>query len=167
MTEIPKPHETGSAGTQQPGSADEIAVDQENPFPQPMVETVRGLASQRPRSMGGDAPAMMLSAAFTEVTHDLTEAKSEIKTIRTELDLVRSELSSCQKREAVLEERVSNSDSFRRLSNLAMIIGTSLLGSGVALYIDGSEVIALFVGVMGLLLLSGAWFWPKSGQTQP
>ena len=169
MTEIPEIDETGLTGEQQsePAPGELILPNQESPFrPAPMEETVRGLAATKARSMSGAVAANLISGAFAQLSSDYAEAKSELGTTRANLDSTRKELSNCQIREAVLKERVSTDTHGRHLRNVAIVVGTSLLGIGFELNRNNADVPSLLAGGMGLLLIIMGWFWPRSESKQ-
>lgn len=169
MTNIPEIEETGSSGEQQPepASGELILPSQESPFrPAPIEETVRGLAATKARSMGGEVAANLISGAFTQLSNDCTDAKSELGATRKALDSTRTELSNCQTREAVLKERVSTHTRGRHLRNVAIVVGTSLLGIGFELNRNNVDILSLFAGGMGILLIIMGWFWPRSEPRQ-
>lgn len=163
VTEVPEIEETGSAGVQEPESGELIPAQQESPFPlPPITETVQGLAATRPRSMGGEVAANLISGSFTQISNDYAEAKSELRTTRDALDSASDELSKCRVREAVLKERVSTGTRGQHLRNVAIVGGTTLFGIGFELNRNKLEELSFLVGGIGLLLILMGWFWPTS-----
>ena len=93
-----------------------------------------------------------------QMSYDLAEAKSELRTTRDALDLERNELSGCQMREAVLKERVSTGTRGRHRRNFTIFAGTSLIGIGIELNRNILVALSLIVGGIGLLLILMGWF---------
>ena len=159
MAEIPEIEETGSTGAQQPASKEITPAHPESPFsPGPMSEVVNGLASSRPRSMGGEVAANLLAGSFAQLSNELAETKADLRATHETLDATRTNLSECETREAVLQERVSTAIGGRHLRNVALVGGTALLGIGLELGRSKAETLSLLVGGIGLLLILMGWF---------
>ncbi len=160
MTEIPENEETGSTGEQQSTSVELIPVDQESPFQpeEPIPEAVRGLAADRSRSFGGEVGTRLIAAVVTQTSNELADAKSELRDSRETLESTRKDLSRCEIREAVLQERVSESNRGRHLRNISITGGMILLGVAFKLSETEFDALSVLIGVLGAVLVFGGWY---------
>lgn len=164
MTEIPKPTDTGSSGTQQVGKDELVAVAKENPFlGLPITQRVEGLAATHSRSMGGEVAANLIAGSFSQLSHDLQTTRQELSETRTELNQTLGELSETKTRAAVLEERANAAERDKHLKNLSITAGTALIGIGIELYRNNFDKFGYIVGGFGVLLVILGWFSRKGG----
>lgn len=164
MTDIPKPDETGSAGTQQTGTAGVVPAEQESPLQGlPITQIVEGLAATRSRSMGGEVAANLIAGSFTQLSHNFQETKQELHSTRRELERTREELSGYKIKAAVLQERVSYLFRDRHLKNLSITVGTVLIGLGIEFYRNNLEKTSYIVTGLGALLIFLGWFSRDGG----
>lgn len=164
MTDIPKPDETGSTGTQQTGTAGVVSVEQESPLQGlPITQIVEGLAATRSRSMGGEVAANLIAGSFTQLSHNFQETKQELQSTRRALEHAREELSDYKTKTAVLQERVSNIFRDRHLKNLSITAGTILIGLGIEFYRNNLEKTSYIVTGLGTLLIFLGWFSRDGG----
>lgn len=164
MTDIPKPVETGSTGTQQIGTTRDVLAEQVSPLQGlPIARIVEGLAATRYRSMGGEVAANLIAGSFTQLSHNFQETKQELQTTRRELESAREELSDYKTKAAVLQERVSNIFRDRHLKNLSITVGTVLIGLGIEFYRNNLEKASYIVGGLGILLIFLGWFSRDGG----
>lgn len=162
LNEIPKPTDTGSAGTQQAGIG-VLVVSEKSPLNGlPITNRVEGLAAAHPRSMGGEVAANLIAGSFSQLSHDFQTTRQELKDTRGELKGVVGELLEVKIRAAVLLERANASERDRNLKNLGITTGTILIGLGIELYRNSFEKFGYIVGGLGLLLLVLGWF-PQKG----
>jgi len=166
VIEIPKPNETGSAGTQQTGTASVAPVEKESPLQGlPITEVVEGLAATRSRSMGGEVAANLIAGSFTQLSHNYQETRQELRNTRLELERAQKELSGSKTKTAVLQERVNNVFRERHLKNLSITAGTVLIGLGIEFYRNNLEKASYVVAGLGLLLIFLGWF-SRGGGTE-
>lgn len=129
-----------------------------------MAETLYGLAASKSKSMGGEVSAQLIAAAFGNQTRDLDDTKLELTKTRKKLDDTNAELSSAKANNAVLRERLDNLGAIRHAKNLAIAIGTLLLGQGFKFIVDSLVPFGVGLFVVGALMIVLAWFSapPKS-----
>jgi len=164
VKEIPKPTETGSAGTQQAGSGALVTAAEESPLSGlPITQRVEGLAASHPRSMGGEVAANLIAGSFSQLSHDLETTRNELSAVRGELKQALNDLSDTKTRAAVLEERATAADRERHLKNLSITAGTILIGIGIELYRNNFDKSGVIVGVLGMLLVVLGWITQKGG----
>lgn len=164
MTEIPKPTDTGSAGTQQTGTGEVVAIAKVGPFVGlPITQRVEGLVATHSKSMGGEVAANLIAGSFGQLSYDLQSTKQELSDSRRELKQVLGELSEAKTRSAVLEERASTAERDKHLKNLSITAGTALIGIGIELYRNNFDKFGYIVGGFGLLLVVLGWFSRKGG----
>lgn len=164
MTEIPKPTETGSSGTQQAGTSELVTIAEKSPLSGlPITQRVEGLAATHSRSMGGEVAANLIAGSFSQLSHDLQATRDELNNTRDELRQALNDLSNAKIRVAVLEERSSTAERDRHLKNLSITAGTALIGIGIELYRNNFDKFGVIVGGLGLLLFLLGWFAPKGG----
>lgn len=164
MTEIPKPKETGSAGTQQTGPTGVVPIEQQSPLQGlPITEVVEGLAATRSRSMGGEVAANLIAGSFTQLSHNYQETRQELRNTRLELARVQDDLSDYKTKTAVLQERVNNEFRERHLKNVSITAGTVLVGIGIEFYRNNLEKASYVVAGLGLLLIFLGWFSRDGG----
>lgn len=164
MTKIPKPTDTGSAGTQQIGTGEIVPVDKESPFLRlPITQKVEGLAATHSRSMGGEVAANLIAGSFSQLSHDLQTTRQELNETRTELRQALGELSKSEAKAAVLEERANAAERDKHLKNLSITAGTALIGIGIELYRNNFDKFGYIVGGFGVLLVIFGWFSRKGG----
>lgn len=162
MTEIPKPTETGSAGTQQAGTRALVTIAEESPLSGlPITQRVEGLAATRPRSMGGEVAASLLAGSFSQLSLDLQTTRDELKDTRGELKQTLNHLSDAKTRAAVFEERASAAERGRHVKNLSNTGGTVLIGIGIELYRNSLNNLGIIAGGLGFLFVFLGWFTPK------
>jgi hypothetical protein len=162
VTEIPKPTETGSAGTQQAGTGALVTIAEESPLSGlPITQRVEGLAATHPRSMGGEVAANLIAGSFSQLSHDLQTTRDELNNTRGELKQALNDLSNTRTRAAVLEERASTAERDRHLKNLSITAGTVLIGIGIELYRNDFNKFGIIIGGLGLLFVFLGWFTPK------
>lgn len=164
MTEIPKPTDTGSAGTQQVGTGEIVTVAKESPFLGiPITQRVEGLVATHSRRMGGEVAANLLAGISSQLSHDLQTTRQELNEMRTELKQSLGELSDTKIRAAVLEERANAAERDKHLKNLSITAGTALIGIGIELYRNNFDKFGYIVGGFGVLLVILGWFSRKGG----
>lgn len=161
--EIPKPTDTGSAGTQNAAATDSAAPSALAPFEGlPISRRVEGLAASRPRSMGGEVAAGLIAGSFTQLSQELTDARDDLKTTRSHIRELNDALLECRERAAVLAERVKSFARDRHLRNLCIVVGTALVGLGLDLLRSTLKMPGWICISSGAVLLIFGWFFgPK------
>ena len=158
MPDIPQPDDTGSAGTQEIATQQEILPVSSSPLEGlPIAEAVAGLAATKSRSMGGELAARLIDGSFRQVSYDLRETQRELRETRQRLSGVQEELSKCKTKAAVLTERIRAHARGRHLRNLSVMVGTVLVGIGVELYRNDLVKSSLLIGILGVLLMLFGW----------
>lgn len=159
VIEVPENEETGSTGEQQSSSVELIPVDQESPFPlAPIAEAVQGLAADRSRSFGSEVATRLMAAVVTQSSNELADTKSELRASREKLESTRKELSRCETKEAVLQERVSESNRGQLRRNISIAGGMILLGVAFNLSESEFDPLSLLIGALGLVLVIVGWY---------
>ncbi len=164
MIEIPKPTDTGSAGTQLVGTGEIATGAKESPFlGLPIIQRLEGLATTHSRSMGGEVAANLLAGSFSQISHDLQTTRQELRETRIELKQTLEELSKTKTRAAVLEERVNAAERDKHLKYFSITAGTVLIGIGIELYRNNFDKSGYIAGGFGLLLVIFSWFSRMGG----
>lgn len=167
MSDIPKPTDTGSAGTQQPGTITALVAEPSRPLEGlPIAQRLEGLAAARPRSMGGEIAASLVAGSFTQLSNDLNETRRDLQGTQQELRSSQDALAECQVKAAVLDEKVKANSRERHLRNLSIAIGTALIGFAIELTRHNLDAVGYVLGGVGVLLLLFGWFSvPKEAKT--
>ena len=159
LLEIPKPVDTGSAGTQASTAADAAIPTVFAPFEGlPISRRVEGLAASKPRSMGGEVAASLIAGSFAQLSQELTDARGELKTTRSTINELKDALSECRERAVVLAERVRSYARDRHRRNVYIMVGTAIVGLGADFLRSDLDKQGLICGLLGLLLLAIGWF---------
>lgn len=167
MSDIPRPTDTGSAGTQESTPLRTESAELVNPFEGlPILRAVQGLAATRPRGMGGEVAAELIAASFAQISHELSDAKSELRETQTKLHEAQSSLSECRERSAVLTERVASLAGDKHLRNLCIAVGTALIGIGVDLIKGNLDEIGWGLVIVGVVLLLFGWISSPKGASK-
>lgn len=157
MTEIPSPHDTGSDGSQKI-SNEVISLKHQSPTDGlPITKMVEGLAATRSKNMGGDVAAGLIAGSFSQLSHELCEAKQEEKRIRANFEEISEKLSDCKQRAAVLEERVRSTAQNKNLRNLSITAGTALVGFAIEFKRNDLNNYSIITGGLGFLLILFGW----------
>jgi len=159
MTEIPFIKDSGSLGTQEPGKDKISIMDQKDPLEGlPISKAVYGIASARPRSIGGEVAANLISGSFAQLSYELQESKNELKNYKEELNETKTELFNWKEKAAVYKERLSFDSRIRHLKNLGIASGSIMLGLSVDFMRNDQSKLSYIIGMLGLLLISFGWF---------
>jgi len=162
MTDVPEPEATGSTGTQRSGSTDMIPSVNMGTFDSlPITRAVEGLAATRSRGMGGEVVAGLLAGSFGQISHELAETKADLRVARAEITSTRDALSREQITNASLRQCVLSNESNRLIHNIAIFVGTILLGSSIEFYKSSYHVWAFVSGLLGVVLVLVGWLNPK------
>lgn len=162
LTDIPISENKGSSGGQiSPQSGHEII--EKVPF-QDMSRVVQGLAANKSKSFGGEIGASLLAASFSQMANDLESKNIEIKELRDKLENKSDELHKWKQRASVLEERVEANGKIRTLGNIAITLGTALLGISIELYRNSLTVQSYVVTSIGVGLMLLGWFTGIGGK---
>lgn len=162
LTDIPVSENKGSSGGQtSPQNGHEVI---EKPPFQDVSRVVQGLAANKSKSFGGEIGASLLAASFSQMSNDLDLRNSEIKELRDKLENKSEELHKWKQRASVLEERVSANGRIRTLGNIAITLGTALVGISIELYRNNLSVASYVVTAIGAGLMLLGWFTGIGGQ---
>lgn len=161
VTEIPEVKDSGATGDQEAGEKALVHPSQEPLFAPPITAAIQGLASSNAKNMGGVVVANLLSGSFSQLSHELQDAKLDLKNTRREFTTTHGELSKCKTQVAVLEERVSTSSRQKHLCNMAIAGGSIILGLAVQLDHQTLGAIPYVLGGIGCLFVLMGWLWPS------
>lgn len=162
---VPKPVETGVAGTQQPASG--VAVEPVvSPFEQlPVVRAISGLAAQHPRAFGPETQSGLVLAIVQQLEFDLHQSKDDVRRLRQELEVVKGELSDLRVENGRLEEKYQNEVGARNRKNIAIAIGTAAFTLGLGLLDTPNIRYGVGLLAVGALLVLTNWLpWPKGSR---
>lgn len=163
MTDIPEPEKTGSAGTQTPATADFVpaAVNPGTFDSLPITRAVEGLAATKSRGMGGEVVAGLLSGSFAQISHELSETKSDLRAVRSELDSARTSLETERVKNAALRQQISSAENNRHIRNVAIFAGPIIMGLAIEAYKNQFATAAFAMAIVGLALVLVGWLSPK------
>lgn len=157
MSDIPKPPDTGSDGSQEISKEMQATNFQSPMAGLPIARVVEGLAATRSKSMGGEIAAGLIAGSFTQISHELYETKQELKITRSTLEQKIENLSDYKQRAAVLEERVRSNSNSRHLRNLSIAVGTTLVGIAIEFLRNKMDNFSYITGALGFLLILLGW----------
>lgn len=163
---IPTPPETGSTGEQ---TSEDIGgqLTRSDPLGDlPIAKTIEGLASSKSRAMGGEVVSALIAGSTAQIAHELNSVKSELADLRKKYEASANELSEQRENNAVLKERLRMGRSISHLKNLAIFIGTTLLGVAIELHSVGLTHYSVASGVLGCLLLGFGWMSGLGGKEE-
>lgn len=164
MASTPEPPETGSAGIQQPGTAQIAATSQISPFEGlPINQSIEGLVAVRPRNMGGEVVAGLMAGISKQIAYDLQESRNELKETRQQLEIKRQQYEDARVEAAGLQAQLGAAEGARHLGNISIALGATILGVGIELYRDRFEKAAVIVGFAGLVIIILGWILPTYG----
>lgn len=162
LTDIPVSENKGSSGGQM-SPKDGHEIIEKPPF-QDMSQVVQGLAANKSKSFGGEIGASLLAGSFTQMANDLESKNIEIKEIRVSLENKYEELHKWKQRASVLEERVNANGKIRTLGNIAITLGTALVGISIELYRNALTAPSFVVAAIGVSLIMLGWFTGIGGK---
>lgn len=158
MDSIPKPEETGGAGTQT-AAAGKLEVVTDTPaYASPLSDTLYGLAATNTKLSGSDVTTKVIAASVSQLTQDLQVTRKELKEARVELNATKDALATANQDKAVLGERLANLAGARHLRNIAIMIGTALAGFGFKFVTGPSPSIGYVLLGTGAFMILIAWF---------
>lgn len=157
MEEIPEVKDSGSSGTQG-GSSDIMAPITREKAMEGLImhRAIEGLAAARPKGMGGEVVANLLSGAFGQLSQELTGIKEELRNSQYECNKAFDKLSECKERVATLTERVRLDSRNRHLRNFGIFAGTVLISNAIGFSKSQSNIGWIFVAI-GVLLVIISW----------
>lgn len=157
LEQVPEPSDTGVKGVQTLDQSTQ-SISESPPLSElPLARRIEGLASTHARSMGGEVSAALIAGAMNQIAQDHGEIKNELSSCRGLIDTMRSQLSDCRERKAVIEERLRNERNNKHLRNLAITIGTALIGVAIELYSNDFIKESVIVFALGAILLVLGW----------
>jgi len=124
---------------------------------------MEALATNRPRSLGGEVAASLIAGSFTQLSHDLEVTRADLRTRDDQLRTVHVELGEARVKIAALRERVGSINRMQHLKQLSIFSGTALLGVAVDLYKNNLEKLSYLLGIIGVILLLTAWLTQRVG----
>lgn len=151
---LPAPAGSGVIGTQQMGSSNDLDVQVAAPLEGVLLSTVRGLAANSPRSLGGDSNAAFLAGIVHHLTEDLESVKRKLVAKEQKNSELTEELSLARIKSAELIEQLKSATQSSRINQWTGIFGTALLGIALDMYksnMNLSYAVALLGGCILIL----------------
>ncbi len=155
---IPTPDKSGVSGTQIAGG---LSSDLQKANPLEglhLAKTINGLASSHSRSFGGEVRTALIAGATTQLACDYKELKEKHSTLSDNFDFQRDELEKTRIEKAILSERIKSEGRNKHLRNLSIVIGTSLIGTGIFLSRSKLDNYSFGAYGFGIILLILGWF---------
>jgi len=155
--EIPVPDSSGSDGSQTAEKRASSLI--EKPLEGlHMAKTIEGLATSHSRALGGEVSSALIAGATSQLAGDYSELKNKHNLLSEKFEAQRDELEKTRTKNAVLSERIRSEAGNKHLRNLAITIGTSLIGTGIYLSRTKLDMYAFGAFSFGALLLLLGWF---------
>jgi hypothetical protein len=151
---LPPPAGSGVTGTQQMGSSNDLSIQVAAPLEGVLLNTVRGLATNNPRSLGGDSNAAFLAGIVHHLTEDLESVKRKLGTKEQAISELTNDLSQARIKVAELTEQLKSANQSSRLNQWTGIFGTALLGIALDMFksnMNLSYAVALLGGCILIL----------------
>ena len=155
---MPVPDMSGSTGSQLEADTSQVLLEARPLHGLHLVSVIEGLAATNTKSFGGDVPAALIAAAARQMAHECSDLKIENRGLTDRVESLRDTLETSRTRNAVFSERIRSEGKNKHLRNLAITVGTSLIGVGIALSRPGSDAYSISALVFGVLLLVLGWF---------
>jgi len=149
---LPTPANTGANGMQLKGSANEPGFRADAPLEGVLLKTVKGLAENHPRSLGGDTNAAFLAGIVHHLTNDLESVKSKLNTKDAQTLELTTQLTNSRINETKLIEQLDSANKTSRINQWTGIIGTALLGIALDMYKSNMQL-SYAVGLLGGIIL--------------
>lgn len=157
MSEIPKPIDTGSSGTQI--ISDSSIPQSESPLAGlPIVLTVEGLAATRSRSFGGEVGAQLLAGCFSQLQHEQTGTKKELAECREQLNEVKENHTNARIENARLLGEIDSLNNEKIIRNICLVAGTAIAAFGIDQFNNSKTNIGLSLIGLGVALCLVGWF---------
>lgn len=159
MIDVPEPDDSGASGTQTQAKESAVSLVPERAVVgRPLEQTIVGLAATNSRNMGGEVAASLLAGSFSHISHELSEARAEVKAIRKELDGANSSLQAEKVSNATLRGKLESVESEKAIRNVCLVAGTTIASFGVD-QIRGNQLVAgITLVVIGVALALVGWF---------
>lgn len=159
MIDVPEPDDSGSSGTQIQADDSAISLAPEHAVVgRPLEKTIVGLATTNSRNMGGEVAASLLAGSFSHISHELSEARAEVKGLRKELDGVNSSLQSEKVLNATLLGRLESVENEKAIRSVCLVAGTAIAGFGVDQVRNNQMAAGITLIFIGLALSLAGWF---------
>jgi len=123
-----------------------------------MAKTIEGLAVSHSRSLGGEVTSALIAGATSQIAGDYSDLKNKHNLLGEKFENQRDELEKTRTKNAVLSERIRLEAGNKNLRNLAITIGTSLVGTAIYLSRTTLDIYAFGTFSLGALLLLLGWF---------
>lgn len=159
MTYIPEPTDTGSSGTQRVliSETDQAAPDK--PLAGlPIVQMVEGLAATRSRSLGGEVAAGLIAGSFSQLSHELTQTKQELREVRKALDDTKEKLSEEKITSAKLHGEIDSFNNEKAIRSVCLVAGTAVIGFGIDQSNNSRIKLGAILILIGIGLSLVGWF---------
>ena len=159
MTFVPEPEDSGSSGTQTAATALVSETPPERPIAgQPIEQAVVGLAATRSRSMGGEVAAGLIAGSFSQISHELSETRIELRDVRIQLDKARDSLQDEKVINAELKGKLNSAENEKAIRNVCLVAGTAIVGFGIDQARSNQLVAGIILILVGIILSLVGWF---------
>lgn len=163
-SEIPKPEDSGSDGTQIKAEGETQELVPAQPLAPSVAQAITGLASSHSRAFGGEVASTLIAGATSQMATELHETKQELASVREKTEALNSQLTDERVRSAVLTERLDSFRSTRHLKNIGVAVGTLLFGFGIQFARSGNVGVGVTSTVIGGVVILISWLSvPKEG----
>nr|WP_143592129.1 hypothetical protein [Stenotrophomonas maltophilia] len=122
---------------------------------------LRGLAAGKPRAIGGDAIAVLVSSAVTALETDLHTARESVQAKDAKIDVLREELSTLKSKNSTLAEKVDSLEKMNAMTQVGMTIASILVGVSVDAFKSSTKPLAIVTGLLAIVLLVSGWVIPR------
>lgn len=159
MKQVPEPEESGSSGTQIAATITSTVTVPEKPIAgQPIEHTVAGLAANKSRSLGGEVAAGLIAGSFSQISHQLSEAQSELRDVRIELDKAKLDMQVEKIINAELKGTVKSAENEKAIRSVCLVAGTAVAGFGIDQIKSNQLAAGMVLVLIGIALSLVGWF---------
>lgn len=158
--ETPPPANPGGSGDQTVGPSDAAEFIARDMY-KGIGNTLQGLAECKPRSIGGNAFAALISSAVTNLEAELRHARESNQRKSDQIDQLKDELSAERSRSSSLAQLARSTDQVNAYSQVCMTIASILVGVCVDAFKSDGQKLALLTGVLAVVLLVSGWVIPR------
>lgn len=162
VSKVSLPPSSGNANTQTGGSQPLLlAPAVREPH---LADRIDGLTETNPKAFGNPVVGSLVSGFFVEKQAEIAELRMDLRSVRQQLQSAEERLSSMTVKHAVAIEQLHSASDQRWLRNLALFVGSVLLGWTVDLFGKNEIGVAIAITFAAAVLVCGSIFWPnKSG----
>lgn len=159
LEKIPEPEDSGSSGTQI-AARESVSVElPDHPIAgQPIEQAIAGLAATRSRSLGGDVAASLLVGSVSQISHQLSEARTELKALESKLERCRFDLQTEKVNNATLKGKLESIESEKAIRSVCLVAGTAVSGLGLDQVKSSQWAVGITLVSIGIALFLIGWF---------